>query len=320
MNKQWDVFISHASEDKDTIVRSIANELKSFGAKVWYDEFSLNIGDSLSRSIDKGLSESNYGVVILSPDFLSKPWTEYELKGLIAKEIGRDKVILPIWHNISREEILSYSPTLADKISIDTKKNTIYEISLKILEIIRPDLFTKIHKRVIWEYLYSTAKKKEIDIQEIEMGPILHEKLPDELVVRVRLIRASLLSVLPYTMEYWLDGFKRDAHPSEEIGWWEHVAASFLEYIQLEKLTHKQYLQAFAVIFGLCNGMKKEKFEEDKLQLPDGALNKIIKIINYKTPIFELTNADKGFPQSTKIISQDDLEKIDVIYALKEEF
>ena len=58
-NKKWDAFISHASEDKDSIVRELTTELQKFHLKVWYDEFSLNVGDSLSKSIDEGLIYSN---------------------------------------------------------------------------------------------------------------------------------------------------------------------------------------------------------------------------------------------------------------------
>ena len=68
--KKWDVFISHASEDKDTFVRPLAHALNNLGVKVWYDEFSLRLGDSLSRSIDKGLAESAFGVVVISPHFI----------------------------------------------------------------------------------------------------------------------------------------------------------------------------------------------------------------------------------------------------------
>ena len=72
----WDLFLSHASEDKETIVRELVNELQKYDMKVWYDEFSLETGDSLSRIIDKGLQESRYGLVILSPAFFQKGWTD----------------------------------------------------------------------------------------------------------------------------------------------------------------------------------------------------------------------------------------------------
>jgi hypothetical protein len=51
---EWEVFISHASEDKDAVVRPFAEALEARGLKVWYDEFTLRVGDSLRQSIDRG--------------------------------------------------------------------------------------------------------------------------------------------------------------------------------------------------------------------------------------------------------------------------
>ena len=112
---QYDCFISHAFEDKDSFVRELAYELKRLGFKVWYDEFSLNIGNSLSSSIDKGIKNSLCGIVVLSPNFFNKKWTKEELNRLSAKKnnSGND-IILPVWHNITYKEVYSYSPMLAD--------------------------------------------------------------------------------------------------------------------------------------------------------------------------------------------------------------
>ena len=101
--KGWGVFISHASEDKEALVRPLAVTLQSFGISVWYDEFSLQLGNSLSRSIDKGLAGSQFGLVVISPHFIAKPWPEYELRGLVSREIREDRVILPIWLGVTRD-------------------------------------------------------------------------------------------------------------------------------------------------------------------------------------------------------------------------
>lgn len=134
-NKQYDFFISHASEDKDDIVRDLAEALRNSGFEVWYDEFELKIGDSLRKKIDYGLSNANYGIVIVSPSFVKKNWTEYELNGMVAREMNGHKVILPIWHKISKDEVLKFSPTLADKLALNTSIHTIDDIvqSLKSL-------------------------------------------------------------------------------------------------------------------------------------------------------------------------------------------
>ena len=87
-------------------MKSLADELIKQGVSVWYDEYALRIGDSLRKSIDKGLSQSRFGLIILSKSFFEKNWTQYELNGLVAKEMEGEKVILPIWHNISKDEIM----------------------------------------------------------------------------------------------------------------------------------------------------------------------------------------------------------------------
>lgn len=118
----WDVFISHASEDKEAFVRELANKLSTSGLKVWYDEFTLTLGDSLRRSIDHGLSNSRYGIVVLSQSFFSKEWPQRELDGLVTMEISSGKLILPIWHNVSKEDVTAFSPILADRLAVSSEK------------------------------------------------------------------------------------------------------------------------------------------------------------------------------------------------------
>lgn len=135
-DKEFDVFISHASEDKDQVVRVLAHTLQSKGLKVWYDEFEMKIGDSLRRKIDKGLANSKFGVVVLSKDFIKKGWTNYELDGIITKAVTGEQVVLPIWHNITKKEVIDFSPSLADKLARNTATFTVEEIALEIAEVI----------------------------------------------------------------------------------------------------------------------------------------------------------------------------------------
>jgi hypothetical protein len=114
---QYDAFISHASEDKDEFVRPLAKALSKLGLRIWFDEFELRVGDSLRRSIDRGLSKSAYGIVVLSRAFFAKQWPQYELDGLVSTEMSGRKAILPVWHNVSRARVMKYSPTLADRVA-----------------------------------------------------------------------------------------------------------------------------------------------------------------------------------------------------------
>ena len=133
---QYDLFISHASEDKEDFVRPLAETLQDLGVKVWYDEFTLKVGDSLRRNIDSGLRNSKYGTVVLSADFIKKEWTNYELDALVAREMNGHKMILPIWHKISKTEVINYSPILADKVALNTAISTIQEIAHQLADVI----------------------------------------------------------------------------------------------------------------------------------------------------------------------------------------
>lgn len=132
----YDAFISHASEDKDTLVRPLAELLTKHGFNVWYDEFELKIGDSLRQSIDRGLVKSRYAIVVLSKAFFDKNWPQYELNGLNAMEIEGRKVVLPIWHNVTKSDVLSYSPNLADKVALDTSKTSVVAIADSIGQVL----------------------------------------------------------------------------------------------------------------------------------------------------------------------------------------
>lgn len=135
--KSYDVFISHASEDKDSIVRALANALVDEGLNVWYDEFTLRIGDSLRQKIDRGVATSRVGLVVLSPSFISKGWTNYELDGIVTRAVSGDQILLPIWHNITKQQVLEFSPSMADKVARSTATHTVEEISEEISDLLR---------------------------------------------------------------------------------------------------------------------------------------------------------------------------------------
>jgi hypothetical protein len=134
--REYDVFISHASEDKEPVVRPLAAALVGEGLRVWYDEFELRIGDSLRRKIDQGLANSRVGLVVLSHSFIAKGWTNYELDGIVTRSVSGEQVLLPIWHNISKQEVLAYSSSLADKVARSTGTHTVAEIAKEIAELI----------------------------------------------------------------------------------------------------------------------------------------------------------------------------------------
>lgn len=130
---EYDFFISHASEDKDTFVRPFAENLIAKGYKIWYDEMSLEVGDSLIENISNGIKKSLYGIIVLSKSFFLKKWTKKELEALLNKEIITDKnSILPIWLDLTVEEVFNFSPLMVDKLAISANSNNINSAIEKI--------------------------------------------------------------------------------------------------------------------------------------------------------------------------------------------
>lgn len=136
--KMYDLFISHATPDKEDFVRPLAEAFRKQGLKVWYDEFELKVGDSLREKIDFGVKSSKCGLVVLSTSFFNRPWTDYELNSFVAREMSSEsKVILPIWHKVSKDEVLSFSASLADKVALKSSDYNFNEIAVLISEIVR---------------------------------------------------------------------------------------------------------------------------------------------------------------------------------------
>ena len=133
---QYDIFISHATEDRTAVARPLALALKEREISVWYDEFELRIGDSLRQKIDAGIANSRFGLVVLSRSFFAKGWPQYELDGLVTRVTDGKQVLLPIWHEVSKDEVVAQSPSLADKVALRTSDLGIDEIADEIASVI----------------------------------------------------------------------------------------------------------------------------------------------------------------------------------------
>ena len=105
MTGKPDVFISHASPDKESFVRPLAEALRALGVEVWYDEFSLELGDSISQKIDSGIASSKFGIVVVSPAFIARNWTKHELRSLVSREVDQDIRIIPVWHGVTKKQV-----------------------------------------------------------------------------------------------------------------------------------------------------------------------------------------------------------------------
>ncbi|NOQ27045.1 MAG: TIR domain-containing protein [Bacteroidales bacterium] len=168
---KYDVFISHASEDKVDCVNQLAKSLIKLGLSVWYDNFTLKLGDSLNEEINKGLSQSTYGIVVLSPDFFIKKWTQLELNGLMSQE-ENEKTILPIWHKVSKHEVQSFSPILADKLAVSTSEG-MEKVVKEIIKVVDPSKIAEIHFKA-GQRLEKENKREEAESEYLKVLDINH--------------------------------------------------------------------------------------------------------------------------------------------------
>ena len=140
-NSEYDVFVSHAWEDKDSFVDEFVRELLELKLTVWYDSKEIKWGDSMRKRIDAGLRKSKFGVVVLSPNYIAdgKYWTKAELDGLFQLESINGKTMLPIWHNLTKKDVMNYSPIIASKLAMTTASYTPREIAEELHKLLVND-------------------------------------------------------------------------------------------------------------------------------------------------------------------------------------
>ena len=166
--QEYDVFICHASQDKESFVRPFAEALRRLGVAVWYDEFSFELGDSISRQIDRGIAGTKFGIVIVSEAFIGRKWPEHELRGLVNRDVEEDMRLIPIWHGVTKQQVSKFSPSLSDKFAIDTNFVDALEAAIKILRSVRPDLYEQ-HPRAELERIASgkAISKLQSEIEDL---------------------------------------------------------------------------------------------------------------------------------------------------------
>lgn len=126
---KYDAFISHAVEDKLLIANDLCKQLEDKGLKIWYSGKALVVGRSLEKSILRGLAQSRYGIVILSPTYVRKTWPNKELCMMLAKENEHETVILPVLYDITMEELILKDITLGDRWSLRYDRGMDYVVN-----------------------------------------------------------------------------------------------------------------------------------------------------------------------------------------------
>src|SRR5690625_4528956 len=134
---EYDVFLSHSSLDKEVFVTELSEKLSEKGFRVFEDVKVFKIGKSQTDMMNMGILNSRFGLVFLSPNFIESGWSDYEFKSFLNREINEKRIIiLPIWHEVTTDEVRQYNPYLVDKFALSTEKFTMGEIVEHISQVI----------------------------------------------------------------------------------------------------------------------------------------------------------------------------------------
>ena len=259
-NNKYDVFISHANEDKDAIVRPLATELERLSVRVWYDEFSLKLGDSLSESIDKGLTGSRFGLLVLSKSFLGKNWPDYEYRSLLTRQIDGENVILPLWYGVTKEEVKDYSLFLVGIKSFPVSEENLMVAALAILRVVRPDIWQEIRMGNVLREATEEAEPVMIKRSQLKMATSKQSQLTRQQIVRSKAIYYGIGRHLNLSFDKYVNNYELNTVPERELQSWEIMNASYLEMLDKHPdATERDMKDYFNVLIALSMGMNYVK-------------------------------------------------------------
>lgn len=271
-DKKYDLFISHASEDKDAIVRPLATILERLSVRVWYDEFSLQLGDSLTASIDKGLQESRYGLVVLSKAFLSKKWPEYEYRSLMTREIDGERVILPLWYDVTKDDIKNFSLYLADIKALPISRANFGKIVPAILKVVRPDIYQERRMQGVLRKAVAEGTHQMAKMSEIKRATTKQSKLTKQQLIRSKAVYYGIGRHLKSNFDDYVDQYELDVVPERELQSWEIMNACYLEMLERHAdATVRDREDYFKVLVALSVGWS----EIAGVQLSDGEIKEL---------------------------------------------
>lgn len=250
-----DAFISHSSHDKNRFVRPLVECLTEHGVGVWYDEYSLRPGDSLSASIDRGLVAARFGIVIISPAFietaLQSGWTHYELRGIVSNSIGApDRRIVPVWLDVTADDVRRWSPSLADLVAIRADMS-IGGIALEIVQAIAPSKAEGLQRQRFVEVAARTGKQGPAKLSELRPSPPRERRVSGNVPLRALLVTEALAEcdeAYASDLDTFLENLSRDLHHERELRVMEAIAGSYLRACRQSNLDQIERNALFRVL------------------------------------------------------------------------
>ena len=134
--QEKDAFLCHAWDDRKGIANELCETLEAKGVSVWFSEKDLQLGSQLLREIDKGLSKSKIGIVLVTPAFIERIQKESVADKELSALLSRD-LLVPICHDTTFEALREVSPLLASRSGLNTAEESLEDIAMKIAELVK---------------------------------------------------------------------------------------------------------------------------------------------------------------------------------------
>lgn len=272
-----DAFISHSSHDKRLFVRPLVECIAEQGVRVWYDEYSMRPGDSLSASIDRGLVTARHGVVVISPAFIETArqsgWTHYELRGLVSNSMGGEhRRIVPVWLDVTADDVRAWSPSLADLLAVDASRKSLEAVALEIVQVIAPSKAGGLRRQRLLQTLGQQSKPGLANPRDLIPAPIEERRVPGNVPLRALLVTqtfANCGAAFPGDLEDFLENLARDLHHERELRIWEAMAGSYAVACSTFDLDAEQR----TALYGLLLNASLGRIDDDavKIVTPDVA-------------------------------------------------
>ncbi|PAY19899.1 hypothetical protein CKO51_08675 [Rhodopirellula sp. SM50] len=292
--RKWDVFVCHASEDKSTFVEPLADCLRELSVRVWFDKHILRPGDRLSEKIATGLAQCRSGCLVLSQSFIGKPWTRYEMSGLVNRFVEEDMRLIPVWLDVSRAEVAALNPALADLYAISADPSQMEDTAIEILKTIRPQLYENL--TLLSQIDTAPSRSSRAPRTDIVESSIRHHDLSEALRVRIQNIWIQLQPDLGTSLADWIEGFQRELRPEREVSIWERIAsAHWCALTKFESIGDDARSELLGVLVSLFSGGSEsvlDKAQDGKLQEP--LVRAAIDAWLHHVPELTITDVEEG--------------------------
>ena len=212
-------------------------------------------------------------MVVLSKAFLSKRWTEYEYRSLMTREIDGERVILPLWYDVTKEDVKTFSLYLADIMALPISKDNFGRIVPAILKVVRPDLFQEMRMRGVLRKAVSEGTKRVVKISEIKSATTKQSKLTKQQLIRSKAVYYGIGRHLKRTFDDYVDQYELDVVPERELQSWEIMNACYLEMLERHAdATPRDRDDYFKVLLALSIGCS----ELENVQLSGGEIEELL--------------------------------------------